>query len=173
MPFYRQVIDTDSDLNSLMSIVGCLAFRNRVFTEELSKVLLQGLNQFSSYKSALSYMTVRRMLTQVVKEFLELQDELVHQRLDILLGVPQYISEGEDDYSLRASLHSQTVSYASSLFFSGGDYKPVLELLFAQRRNPDSSSIAGVHILLRLLDGNEKSLRYVASLPPPSMSAST
>lgn len=37
----------------------------------------------------------------------------------MLLGVPQFMSEN-DDYSLRASLHSQTVTYVSSLFFSGG-----------------------------------------------------
>jgi hypothetical protein len=104
----------------------------------------------------------------VVKEFLEVDDELTQCRLGMLLGVPQFISEGEDDYSLRASLHSQTVNYVSSLFFSGSEYKPVLELLFDQRRSPDSSSIAGVHILLKLLEGDEKILRYVNSLPPPS-----
>ena len=104
----------------------------------------------------------------MVKEFLEVDDELTQCRLGMLLGVPQSISEGEDDYSLRASLHSQTVNYVSSLFFSGSEYKPVLELLFDQRRSPDSSSIAGVHILLKLLEGDEKILRYVNSLPPPS-----
>lgn len=91
----------------------------------------------------------------------------MQHRLDMLLGVPQYISEGDDDYALKASLHSQTVSYLSSLFFNG-EYKPVLELLFEQRRSPDSSSIAGVNILLQLLDGNETALRYITALPPPS-----
>lgn len=58
MPFYRQVIDSDSDLSSLVSIVECMATGNRAFSEEFSKLLLQGVNQFTTYKSALAYMTV-------------------------------------------------------------------------------------------------------------------
>ena len=51
----------------------------------------------------------------MVKEFLEVDDELTQCRLGMLLGVPQFISEGEDDYSLRASMHSQTVNYVPLL----------------------------------------------------------
>lgn len=58
MPLYRQMIDADCDSSSLMSIVGCLATGNRKFTAEFARILLQGLNQFSSYKSSLAYMTV-------------------------------------------------------------------------------------------------------------------
>lgn len=70
-----------------------------------------------------------------------------------MLGVPQVMTEGHEDYSLRASLHSQVYTYVSSMDLKGGS-KSVLELLFLQRKSPDRSSIAGVHILLDLLGRN-------------------
>jgi hypothetical protein len=58
MPFYRQVIDAGEDLTSLISIITRLTTNNLIFTEEIAKILIQGINQLSAYKSALSYMTV-------------------------------------------------------------------------------------------------------------------
>jgi hypothetical protein len=62
MPFYRQAIDTGSDLYSLISIITRLAINNLLFTEEIAKTLIQGINQLSAYKSALSYITVTNIL---------------------------------------------------------------------------------------------------------------
>lgn len=43
----------------------------------------------------------------------------------------------------------------------------MLELLYSQRRNPDSFSVTGVSILLNLLSNSKAILEYVLSLPPP------
>lgn len=103
----------------------------------------------------------------VINGFLSIEDGLSQQRFGAVLGIPQYQGEN-DDYSIKASLHSQVVIYNSSVYFNSSVYRSVLEILFQQRRNPDSSSIAGVDILLNLLNTNDRALRYVCSLPPPS-----
>ena len=46
-------------------------------------------------------------------------------------------------------------------------YKSVLELLYFQRKNPDSFNVTGVSILLDLLTKSKNILEYVIALPPP------
>lgn len=97
-----------------------------------------------------------------------MEDTYQRQRLEWILGVPQLIESSPNEYSIKYSIRNQTVRYLSSLFAGEGDsYKSVLELLYSQRRNPDSFSVTGVSILLNLLNNSKTILEYVLGLPPP------
>lgn len=97
-----------------------------------------------------------------------MEDEHQRQRLEWVLGVPQLIESSPTEYSIKSSIRGQTVRYLSSMFADKPDtYKSVLELLYFQRKNPDSFNVTGVSILLDLLRKSKNILEYVIALPPP------
>lgn len=97
------------------------------------------------------------------------KDNLVNKRLQWIFGVPQYI-QTVNEFSIKNSLITQTISYVSTLYFAVPSCKSILELLFSQRKSPDNFSVSGVNTLLSLITSSEEVLRYVLELPPPSNS---
>lgn len=96
-----------------------------------------------------------------------IRDGLTHKRLRWVFGVPQFLAAG-NEFSIKNTVDSQVVTYMSSLYFTQMSYKSVLELLYSQRRSPDSFSIAGVSTLLATLVNNAEAMDYVLDMPPPS-----
>lgn len=67
---------------------------NLALSEHIAGLLIHYINQSEGYEPSLCCMTVLFLLTQLIHTFMLIKDDLTHQRIRWIFGIPQFLAAG-------------------------------------------------------------------------------